>query len=133
MKTYKTLAFLLLIFNGTGAIYGGWNLMQYPDGSSLQLSPVFLLHSPFNSYFIPGVILFIANGVFSFLVIGLILFNSKIISRFITAQGIILTCWIIIQILMIHIVYFLHYILASAGLLLIFFGWRIGKTKNTQA
>ena len=37
MKTLaKILASALLLINGAGAVYGGANLMLYPDGSSLR-------------------------------------------------------------------------------------------------
>lgn len=34
----KSAAVLLLLFNGTGALFGGWQLIAHPDGSSLQLT-----------------------------------------------------------------------------------------------
>lgn len=33
------LVYILLLFNGIGALYGGWNLMMHPDGSSIELTP----------------------------------------------------------------------------------------------
>ena len=64
MKTFfKILAGVLLIINGMGALYGGLNLIVYPNGNSLQLPLEYLNHSPFNNYFIPGVILFVMNGL----------------------------------------------------------------------
>lgn len=83
----KIFVSLLLLFNGIGAVYGGWNLMTHPDGSSLQMSVAYLEHSPFNDYFIPGIILFIANGLCSFIVLATILFNLKDYPWFIIAQG----------------------------------------------
>lgn len=120
---FKTVSSVLLLFNGIGALYGGWNLMLHPDGSSIQLSQDWLQHTPFNDYFIPGIILFVANGLFSFFALASILFNFSNPPFIVMAQGCILLGWIVIQILMIQTVYFLHIIMGGTGLLLILFGW----------
>src|SRR6266498_5301596 len=107
MKTFlKIFASLLLFVNGIGAIYGGWNLITHPDGSSIELSLQFLKHTPFNDYFTPGIILFIANGLFSLFVLATIIFHFKNYAGYIIAQGVILTGWIIIQIIMIREIYY---------------------------
>ena len=124
MKTIsKILIATLLIFNGAGAIYGGGNLMAYPDGSSIQLSMQWLEQTPFHNYLIPGIILFICNGVFSAFVLAALLLDHKSYPLLVIAQGLILICWIVIQMLMIQTVYFLHYVMGGAGLLLILLGW----------
>jgi len=115
-------ACLLLLINGIGAVYGGWNLMAYPDGSSIELSMDWLKSTPFSSYLLPGLVLFIFNGLMSFFVLGFILFRHKLAPGLIQIQGIILTLWILIQILMIQKTYFLHWIMLSIGLLLILIG-----------
>jgi amino acid permease len=77
----KILTVLLLLFNGIGAIYGGGNLILHPDGSSIELSPDWLKHTPFRDYLIPGIILFIANGLLSVFVLVTLCFSSiKIIT-----------------------------------------------------
>jgi len=62
---FTLFASALLLFNGFGAIYGGWNFMVHPDGSSMQMSLDSLKHTPFHSYLIPGIILFVVNGLLS--------------------------------------------------------------------
>ena len=131
-KFYKIIAALLLLFNGTGAIYGGWNLIIHPDGSSIQLSPMWLEHTPFHSYLIPGIILFFANGMLSIFVFITILLNRKTYPFGVMAQGVILTGWIVIQMLLVQTVYFLHIVMGSTGLLLILIGWLMKKKINTQ-
>lgn len=120
MKTLLNIfASFLLLFNGTGALYGGWNLITHPDGSSLQLPLQLLNHTPFDDYFIPGVILFIANGLFSNFVFGMILLQTKTYEWLIVTQGIILSGWIFIQIILIHTVNFLHVLLGLTGVSMI--------------
>src|SRR5687768_14853194 len=108
IKLLKILCAILLFFNGIGAIYGGWNLIIHPDGSSIQLSMSWLEHTPFQDYLIPGIILFIANGILSFFTLIALIFNFKNFPFYVIGQGIILSIWIIIQIVLIRTVYFLH-------------------------
>jgi hypothetical protein len=127
MKTvFKIFASILLLANGLGAIYGGLNLITYPNGSSIQLSLDYLSRSPFNDYLIPGIILFFANGVLSLLAFVTILSHRKNYPLFIAAQGCILTGWIVIQIVLIHFNFY-NAVFGGVGLLLIFCGWILSK------
>ena len=126
----KIFTSLLLLFNGTGAVYGGVNLILHPDGSSLRLSLDLLKYTPFKDYLIAGIILFIVNGLFSFFVLIKLLLNQKNYSWFVIAQGLILTGWIIIQVFLIQTVYFLHFILISTGIVLIVLGSILMKLQN---
>ena len=128
----RGVALLLLLFNGIAATFGGWQLMAHPDGSSLKLSLDFIRRSPFDSYLIPGVILFISNGVFDFFVLLCTLRQIKNYSRLILMQGIILIAWILIQTLMVRETNSLHIALGSIGILLILSGIILMKSKRAH-
>jgi hypothetical protein len=126
MKTFlKSLAAFLLLFNGVGAIYGGGNLILHPDGSSIQMSLVWLEDTPFHNYLIPGIILFVVNGLFSIFALAALLVNRKDYPWLVIIQGIILLGWLGIQVILIQTVYFLHYIMGGVGLMLMTIGWLI--------
>ncbi len=125
------LASILLLFNGIGALYGGWNLMMHPDGSSIQLTPDWLLHTPFTNYFIPGLVLFIFNGLFSMVAFAALLFKHRLYPWLIMAQGAILMGWIVIQMLLIQTVYFLHYVMGGTGIALLVAGYLLLKRNKT--
>lgn len=132
MKAFlKILTAVLLLFNGIGAIYGGGNLILHPDGSSIDLSQEWLKHTPFSDYLIPGIVLFIANGLSSMFVLATLLLNHRNFHRLVLAQGVILVGWIVIQILLIQTIYFLHGILGAVGLALIILGW-LQKAQSTK-
>lgn len=122
-KFLNILASILLLFNGAGALYGGWNLMLYPDGSSIQLSMDWLKHTPFVDYRVPGFILFTTNGLFGVFVFVSLQLNLKKYPWLVMAQGAILTAWILIQILLIRTVDFLHIVMGSIGIVLFILGW----------
>ncbi|MFZ1305169.1 MAG: hypothetical protein WAR80_04965 [Ferruginibacter sp.] len=125
-------ASVLLLFNGIGALYGGYNLMMYPDGSSIQLTPDWLKHTPFTNYFIPGLVLFIFNGLFSMVAFVALFFNHRINPWLIMAQGAILVGWIVIQMLLLQTVYYLHIILGGTGIALLILGYLFLKKNRTK-
>ena len=122
-KFLNILTSILLLFNAAGALYGGWNLMLYPDGTSIQLSIDWLKHAPFVDYRIPGFILFTTNGMFSAFVFMALILNLKKYAWLVMAQGTILIGWILIQILLIQTLFFLHFICLFVGIVLIIAGW----------
>lgn len=115
IPTLRILSILLLLFNGAGAIYGGWKLISDPDGESLGLSLDYLQHTPFADYLIPGLVLLIMNGLLSMVTAGLVLSRTKAYPLWIIFQGLVLTAWIIIQLIMIQFVYFLHLVMGGNG------------------
>lgn len=124
MKLFlKILVVTLLLLNGTGALYGGWNLIIYPDGSSLGLPVAYLENSPFDSYLIPGLILISVNGLFSFLTLGFLAFNHAKTLWFIFAQGILLLGWILVQVIIIQVFHPFQLIFGLIGIILTVLGW----------
>ena len=117
------LAVFLLLINGLGAIYGGTNLVAFPDGSSIGLSLSLLQHSPFENYFVPGIDLLLANGVLSMIAVLAILMGARISALLVVLQGVLLTGWILVQMLLIQTVYFLHVVMGTIGVLLMVIGW----------
>ena len=123
----RVFVIFLLLLNGTGALFGGGQLMMHPDGSTMDLSLDLLKHSPFHDYLIPGIVLFFANGLFSFFVIAMILLDSRNYVLYIIAQGIILIVWILVQVIIIKMVTQLHVLLGTVGILLIICGGILKK------
>ena len=122
-KALRFLAISLLLFNGVGAVIGGWILMIDPSGVQMQLPLDYLAHIPFRDYFIPGLILFVANGLMSFVVLVATATNGRFYTQMLVVQGAILSGWIMIQIVMVQDVYYLHYIMESVGLALMGLGF----------
>jgi hypothetical protein len=123
---------LLHVALGISAFAGGASLMIEPDGSLLGIKQSWLQHSPFANYFIPGLFLFLLNGIFPFLILFGLIFKPdwKIFDQFniykdkhgawtySLLSGIIVLIWIIIQQLM-AIYFWLQPLIAAIGLLII--------------
>jgi hypothetical protein len=126
----KIFTIALLLINGAGALYGGWSLMRWPDGSGLHISTSWLRYSPFDNFFIPGLILFCVNGVLSFAVLFSLLLKPQRSNALIIAQGLLLTGWIVIQVILLREIVGLHVIMGTIGLLLMACGYVL---KHTEA
>jgi len=128
----KAISILLLLLNGAGAVYGGYQLITDPSGSKLQMPLSFLEHSPFHTYLIPGIILILVNGIFSFISVSTIFLKTKNYTWFIIAQGILLCGWIIIQLILLQMFYApLHATFLIIGTCLVVCGWYL-KRKETK-
>lgn len=132
MKTAaKILAILLLLVNGIGAVYGGFQMITDPTGSKLQMPLTFLKYSPFEDYLIPGIILLVINGIFSFVAVATIVLKSQKYPWFIIIQGILLTGWIVIQIILLRTFYApMHLTFLVIGLYLVGCGLYLKKKKQ---
>ena len=128
----RLFAVCLLLINGTGALYGGYELIAVPDGSSMQMPLSMLQYSPFHDFSIPGLILFVANGVYSLVVLAMVLFKYKHSAANVLVQGVILTFWIVIQVLMLHSFVLLHFIFISIGFLLVVAGISMLKAASAD-
>ena len=115
-------AILLLLFNGIGALYGGWSLISHPDGSGMGMPLSMLQHSPFHDYYIPGWILLICNGLFSISILALLITGDDRYKRLLVLQGIILLGWLLVQVVMIQTFVMLQLVCALAGIGMILTG-----------
>ena len=99
--------------------------MRQPDGSCMQLSLKLLEHSPFTNYLVPGVVLFIANGLLPIIIFVAVIVNYRRYALLVTAQGVILTGWIAVQLILLQTANLWHLILGLTGIALIVLGWRL--------
>ena len=132
MLFLKVISVFLLLFNGIGAFYGSFKFITDPSGASMGMSLLLLEHSPFTNYLIPGIILLIANGFLSFIVIALILHRVKVYPAAIMLEGCVLFAWISVQVIMLRTITGLHIVLWSVAVLLIISG-RLLKQKQDWA
>lgn len=123
MKALRLSAIVLLFINGIAAVVGSIVLIGDTSGEAMGWTTAMLEHSPFDTYLIPGLILFMANGLLSLIVAFLTIKKKPHYSSCIVLQGTILCGWIIVQILMIRFYHPLHLFCFGIGLLLIACGY----------
>ena len=116
---------LLLVFNGAGAIYGGYGLITHPNGTTIGLDMKLLAHTPFTDYLVPGIALLLLNGICDFLVLVATVRKANSFHRYIVAQGMVLLIWLAIQILLIRTIDQMHFVMGLTGTLMIASGLAI--------
>jgi hypothetical protein len=112
----------LLAFIGGSACFGGGLLIAEPSGQLLGLSLSLIQTTQFESYLIPGIVLFGVIGVGSFFAMAAVIRTLPIFPVLVAADGAVITAWIIIQIAMIERVLPQQLIIGFIGLLLLGLG-----------
>ena len=106
-KLFIILGFVLL-FVGIGAIPSGLAFITTPDGSNLGMPLEALEKTPFDSYLIPGIILMVVNG-FGSLLAGIFCLRRHRLSGYAGMFfGGALMIWIIVQVVMIGLTFWLQ-------------------------
>lgn len=128
------LLFLLHLFLGVGAVYGGMMLVLKPDGSLLGMNTEWLAEAPFTTYLIPGFFLFTMVGLLPlFTLVGLLFKpgwvwadafniypNKHWAWTYSLYSGIIVIFWIIIQQVLTPY-FWLQPVMIFTGLLIVIF------------
>ncbi|WP_373523889.1 hypothetical protein [Aquiflexum sp.] len=139
------LLFLLHLFLGLGAIYGGGMLALEPDGSLLGMDTEWLGDVPFNTYLIPGFFLFTLIGFLPLLTfVGLLLkpewewadtfniyANKHWAWTYSLYSGIIVIIWITIQQVLTQY-FWLQPVMTFTGLLIVIFTLTPQVIKNFE-
>lgn len=119
----KASSYLLLLFNGLTAIYGGGNLVAFPDGHTLGLDIHMFEYRIFKSFLLPGILLLILNGAGSFTVILMMLYKYRKYHWMVMTQGAVLTLWILIQMILMQRILPVQMLYGYIGLALMLNGW----------
>ena len=105
----------LLIFTGLNACVAGCMFMLRPGGELLGMDTSYLKHSPFDHYFLPGLVLFLVIGIFSLYTGYAVIRNRSYSLGFARLQGVLLCGWIAIQVTLVREINFLHITMFSVG------------------
>ena len=124
----RVTAITLLFINGLSAVAGSIGLIGDPRGHSMGWTTDMLVNSPFETFLIPGIILFAGNGVLSLAIAILVIKKVASYPLLIFFQGAFLCLWIIIQMIMLQFYHPLHLVCGIIGVLLILCGYILSQT-----
>jgi hypothetical protein len=131
MKTSRILngiAIFLLILTALNALAAGYSMIVEPTGKDLGMQAGEVLkYSPFSSFLIPGLVLFIMIGVGCLITSYFMIKKIKHHDLLLIAQGIVITGWIVIQVAMFREFNWMHAFVGSTGLYLTFCGYNLHK------
>lgn len=121
-KTIKRLTISLLLFTGINALIAGSMFIVDPSGSKIGMTTDYLRTSPFTDFLIPGIILLVVNGLFNVFAALAVTRNNPMSPILVILQGLMLSGWIIIQIILVQDFNLLHFVMLLIGIGLIFLG-----------
>ena len=121
-KTFWISSLILLIFTAVSALFGGFVLIKDPSGGIMHMPVEAMKYSPFSDFLIPGIILFVFNGLFSLVIFILTLAKYKHYQLLVVFQGSTLLIWIVVQMIMLQSFNYFHAIYGGTGIVLILTG-----------
>ena len=112
-----------------GAIPAGLGYIMDPSGKGMGTTTAILNNSPFSSFLIPGLFLFIVNGLGQATGAFLAFKRNSLAAKFSIALGLVLISWITLQVYWIGLTHFLQPVFFITGILEASIGYYILKGK----
>ena len=133
MKPLRHFVLFLLVFNSASAIAGGAVLIIQPQGYIIQMPVSMLQYSPFADFLVPGILLFVFNGLFSLLITVAVIKRYPAYPFLVMLQGVISTVWIITEVVMLRAIVWLHYVYGFIGIFLFIAGILLLKSSRQRS
>lgn len=121
----KTLLFILVSFVAVTAMLSGLFMISNPDGSIMNLPLSLLDGTPFKNFLIPGILLTTIVGGVNLLAV---FYNiQRHVNRYnwAMAGGIIISGWIVVQMILIQAAHWLHFLYLGFGILIILLAYQL--------
>jgi hypothetical protein len=124
-KHLSTVLGLLATFVALGGIPVGLSMILDPSGINLGMSTDLLEDSPFGSFYVPGMYLFLLNGILQ-LAAALLTFRRHRLSGILgIITGLLLLGWICMQVYWIGLVHFLQPLFLAVAIAEIILGLKL--------
>lgn len=123
----------LQAFIGFGAVAGGLGLVLDPSGASLGTPLELLEATPFTTFLIPGIVLFVVNGLGSLTGAVASFTRHRYAGEVALALGAFLIAWILIQIYWMAGAHWLHWLYLALGIVEAVLGWSVRPTARWSA
>ena len=121
----KTILFILISFVALTATVSGLFLISKPNGEILGLSLNLLIETPFKNFLIPGILLTVLVGGTNLFAVFYNIQRNVNRYNWALAGGIMITGWIIAQIIIIQTVNWLHFLYLGIGVLIILLAFQL--------
>lgn len=127
MTFARIAAMAALSFLGLSSLAGAIPMIVDPSGRALNLPLSLLLHSPFRSYLIPGIILLVSCGLLALWVLWLTMMGKPRYGLWAAFQGCVLLGWLVVECLMLRLVVWPHYLYGAVALVLVLSGFALRR------
>ncbi len=132
MKEARIVAIVALMFLGLSGVIGAIPLLVNPGGEPWSMPQSLLQYSPFRSYLVPGIILLVANGLLSLWVLGLTAGKHPGFGWWVIVQGVVLLGWLIVEVAMLRLMVWPHYLYGAVAMALVISGIAIVRANASQ-
>lgn len=129
LKLMSIVSIFLLFFTGITALIGGGMLIYDPSGSPLRMTTAILSGSPFDTFLLPGLILFLFIGVSCIVIAFLEIYDRTYSTKLLLYQGIIMIGWIVVQLMIIKQFHLLQLLYLMIGAAFVYTGY-LGMEKK---
>ncbi len=121
----KTLLFLLASFIALTSVISGLLMISNPEGGILNIPSELLANTPFHNFLIPGILLTCLVGGTNLLAVYNNLRRHPNRYNWAIAGGMMISGWIIVQMILIGTIHFLHLVYLGIGLLMILIAYQL--------
>ena len=119
---------VLQAFIGVGAVAGGLGLALSPGGENLGMPLELLEETPFATFLIPGIVLFVANGLGSLTGAIASFTRHRYAGHAAMALGAFLMAWIVVQVYWFAGFHWLHWLYLGLGIVELTLGWSVRRS-----
>jgi hypothetical protein len=123
----------LLLLTAINATVAGVLFIIDPSGHKMGMSVSYIKNSSFNSYLIPGIVLLTVNGLLNFIAAYFVFKKKPFASLLVIIQGMLLSGWIVIQVILVKDISLLHIIMFIIGTILTMSGFLLFKSIRKDA
>lgn len=132
MKETRIVAIVALMFLGVSGVIGAIPLIVNPGGEPWSMPQNLLQYSPFRSYLVPGIILLVANGLLSVWSLWLTVSSRPGYGWWVIVQGVVLLGWLIVEVAMLRLMVWPHYLYGAVAMALVISGIVIVRATASQ-
>ena len=132
LRLAPSVAIATLGFLGISAVIGAVPLILHPADEPLSLPQDLLQHSPFRSYLIPGIILLLAIGLSSLIVLNAVVRHRPGCGGWTAGQGGVLAIWLIVEMAMLRMAIWPHYFYGAIAVAMIWSGLALQRAQRTN-
>jgi hypothetical protein len=122
----KLFLFILVAFVALTATFSGLIIISNPaDGGMIHLQQDMLANTPFKSFLVPGIILTVLVGGVNMVAVALNIRRHPGRYNWAMAGGVMITGWIVVQMILLNAFSWLQLVYLGAGLLIILTAYQL--------
>ncbi len=128
MKEARIVAIVTLIFLGLSGVIGAIPLIVNPGDEPWSMPQSLLQYSPFRSYLV-----LVANGLLSVWALWLAVRSRPGYGWWVVVQGVVLLGWLIVEVAMLRLMVWPHYLYGAVAMALVTSGIAIVRTNSSDS